>query len=281
MGQGATDFAYEHGLVVLPPDGLVAPSARERWTHWRRDLENATLRERKQSGEHTRLSSHFRRPPTASPAQLLSAASSPGPAPATGGSTQSTKSSPTADPRRIVPPAGSELAPFVAPRVKDGKQTDGARSIAVGNMSTNHDNLSNAEAPHGVDAMDIDRVNDTVGAIAIDSKGNIAAGSSSGGIGMKHRGRIGPAALIGIGTAVIPVDPNDPEATCIATVTSGTGEHIATTMAASTCASRIYYSHRKREDGGFEEVTEDEAMKAVISNDFMGTTRHLHSKLTS
>ncbi|PYH55984.1 N-terminal nucleophile aminohydrolase [Aspergillus niger CBS 101883] len=270
VGQGATDFAYEHGLVVLPPDGLVAPSARERWTHWKRDLEAATLRERKQSGEHTRLSSHFRRPPTVNPAQLLSAASSPGPASATGVSTQSTKSAPTADPRRITPPAGSELAPSIAPRVNDGKQTDGARSAAVGNMSTSRNSLSPSEAPHGVDAMDIDRVNDTVGAIAIDSKGNIAAGSSSGGIGMKHRGRIGPAALVGIGTAVFPVDPNDSEATCVATITSGTGEHIATTMAASTCASRIYYSHRKRKEGGFEEVTEEEAMKAVISDDFMG-----------
>ncbi|KAL9038813.1 MAG: hypothetical protein Q9180_002903, partial [Flavoplaca navasiana] len=40
-----------------------------------------------------------------------------------------------------------------------------------------------------------DDITDTVGAIAVDCLGNIAAGSSSGGIGMKHRGRIGPAAL--------------------------------------------------------------------------------------
>ncbi|OJJ70489.1 hypothetical protein ASPBRDRAFT_128684 [Aspergillus brasiliensis CBS 101740] len=269
VGQGATDFAYEHGLVVLPPDALVAPSARERWTHWRRDLEAATLRERKQSGEHDRQRLHFRRPSTVNPAQLLSAASSPGPAPVIGGGTQSTKSTPTADPRLgrqfnvITPPAGSHLSPSISPRVNDGKQTDGARSAA-------HDSSSHAEAPHSVDAMDIDRVNDTVGAIAIDSQGNIAAGSSSGGIGMKHRGRIGPAALVGIGTAVIPVDPNDSEAACVATITSGTGEHIATTMAASTCASRIYHSHRKRKEGGFEEVTEEEAMRAVIADDFMG-----------
>jgi taspase (threonine aspartase 1) len=115
-----------------------------------------------------------------------------------------------------------------------------------------------------------DRVSDTVGAIAVDSFGHIAAGSSSGGIGMKHKGRIGPAALNGIGTSVIPVDPNDPEKTCVASVTSGTGEHIATTLAASTCASRVYYSHRKRSDGTFEEVLEDEAMGAMIAADFMG-----------
>lgn len=115
-----------------------------------------------------------------------------------------------------------------------------------------------------------DQISDTVGAIAVDCHGNIAAGSSSGGIGMKHRGRIGPAALVGIGTAVIPVDPNDPDRTSVASVTSGTGEHIATTLAASTCASRVYHNERKAADGAFEEVTEDEAIRAMIDSDFMG-----------
>src|SRR5271155_3865674 len=62
-----------------------------------------------------------------------------------------------------------------------------------------------------------DNVTDTVGAIAVDCWGNIAAGSSSGGIGMKHKGRCGPAALVGVGTAVKPMDPNDPDQVCVAT----------------------------------------------------------------
>src|SRR5690606_15658452 len=45
-----------------------------------------------------------------------------------------------------------------------------------------------------------DLIVDTVGAVAIDQYGNIAAGSSSGGISMKHAGRVGPAALVGVGT---------------------------------------------------------------------------------
>jgi taspase (threonine aspartase 1) len=115
-----------------------------------------------------------------------------------------------------------------------------------------------------------DCITDTVGAIAIDSWGNIACGASSGGIGMKYRGRVGPAALIGVGSAVIPVDPNDPEQTCVATVTSGTGEHMATTMAATVCAERLYQSVKKGRSGEYIEVTEDEALKAMIENEFMG-----------
>jgi taspase (threonine aspartase 1) len=116
-----------------------------------------------------------------------------------------------------------------------------------------------------------DHITDTVGAIAIDSWGHIACGASSGGIGMKYRGRVGPAALVGVGAAVIPVDPEDPEQTSVATVTSGTGEHMATTMAATVCAERLYQSVKKGRGADYVEVTEDEALRAMIENEFMGT----------
>lgn len=115
-----------------------------------------------------------------------------------------------------------------------------------------------------------DDITDTVGAIAIDCFGNIAAGSSSGGIGMKHSGRVGPAALVGIGTAVIPIEPEDSEKTSVATVTSGTGEHMATTMAAHSCASRIYSSERRSKHGGNESTDDDAAIKSFVERDFMG-----------
>lgn len=117
---------------------------------------------------------------------------------------------------------------------------------------------------------DEDHITDTVGAIAIDSRGNIACGASSGGIGMKYRGRVGPAALVGVGAAVIPIDSDDPEQSCVATVTSGTGEHMATTMAATVCAERLYQSVKKSKGGEYVEVTEDEALSAMIENEFMG-----------
>jgi taspase, threonine aspartase, 1 len=117
--------------------------------------------------------------------------------------------------------------------------------------------------------VDEDFITDTVGAIAIDIFGNIAAGSSSGGIGMKHCGRVGPAALVGIGTAVIPLDPMDQEGITVAAVTSGTGEHMATTMASQKCAERLYFSTRRGPGGQNITATEEESMHSFIQDDFM------------
>lgn len=118
---------------------------------------------------------------------------------------------------------------------------------------------------------DLDLITDTMGAIAIDMNGNIAAGSSSGGIGMKHMGRTGPAALVGVGTAVIPLDLEDPETKVVATVTSGTGEHMATTMAAQRCAERLYQG-TKRGNCNRDTPEDDPSiiMQSFIEKDFMG-----------
>ena len=120
-----------------------------------------------------------------------------------------------------------------------------------------------------------DDITDTVGAIAVDCCGNIAAASSSGGIGMKHKGRVGPAALVNIGTAVIPVDPGDKDKTSVAVVTSGTGEHIATTMAAGRCAERLYTSTRRTKRGTSESTDEETAMRSWVEREFIGLLRNL------
>jgi taspase (threonine aspartase 1) len=114
-----------------------------------------------------------------------------------------------------------------------------------------------------------------VGAIAIDSFGRIAAASSSGGIGMKHKGRTGPAALVGIGTAVHPVHEGDKESKTTATVTSGTGEHMATTLAAGTCADRLYYGQKLAADGSFSDADDEEALASFVKDGFMGMDCHL------
>ncbi|KAH6896933.1 nucleophile aminohydrolase [Thelonectria olida] len=124
--------------------------------------------------------------------------------------------------------------------------------------------------PFHTDYGNEDLITDTIGAIAVDENGHIAAGSSSGGIGMKHRGRLGPAALVGVGTAVVPCDEDDEDKISVGAVTSGTGEHMATTMASQRCAERIYHGTR-RGTGGFDVQDDDEdtIMESFIADDFM------------
>ena len=51
-----------------------------------------------------------------------------------------------------------------------------------------------------VSALDVDRKFGTVGAVALDQNGNLAAGTSTGGMTGKRWGRIGDAPVIGAGT---------------------------------------------------------------------------------
>lgn len=311
MGKGATNYAYESGLVTLHDDGLISPAARERWQRWSNDLERANRSQKQHDTTPNDTHTAFlRQPMKVHPAQLLATPSSMG-SKSSGSSpllsnvtdnhepiSDDSYRSPEIQGLDTTPNAGPSSERAASSRVKDPECMDGAapqprssntceevdgRSSFMSRMipteaSKVHIPTSALGAEHSsINSHLRDNITDTVGAIAVDCKGNIAAGSSSGGIGMKHRGRVGPAALVGIGTAVIPADPNDPDGSCVAVVTSGTGEHIATTMAASTCASRIYHSQRKGKGGVYEDVTEEEAMNAMIAADFMGNLPLLFS----
>ncbi|KAF4214541.1 hypothetical protein CNMCM8980_003244 [Aspergillus fumigatiaffinis] len=304
VGEGATDFAYEQGLVILPPDGLISRFSKERWHRWLQDLEAAELVERKRDPSRFRMeedrASFLRRPMlNRNPARLIDNTrlrphlpSSPftgvdllNPLPRlqapVGG--QSIAPAPPAMPSNhghgMGPASGQPMAvaggQSMAPAPEQGMaasantHADGATFRATPTKAPCAPDTTSMNAHPGAADEDEDMISDTVGAIAVDRYGNIAAGSSSGGIGAKHRGRIGPAALVGIGTYVIPVDPSDPDQVSVASITSGTGEHIATTMAAQTSAARLYYCQKKRKDGTFENVSEDEAMNATIATEFM------------
>ena len=304
VGEGATDFAYEYGMPTLPADILVSSGARDRWLRWRRELDHVEGRGQSytdamdiegqdsthDSSSEGPLSPGRREMSPDGPQATVVAEDRQNPAKSNGSSTQNSEVEPD--------PTNGELLVNgnCAQRYANGGSDITEQGPAqLGSVDETFHHIADVQfptciagaAPNG-DPSPIalpgpvsgeasngekiyDEINDTVGAIAIDWNGNIAAGSSSGGIGMKHCGRTGPAALVGIGTAVIPVDPDDEMQTSAAAVASGTGEHMATTMAAGTCAERIYSSIRKvkGEPGVFESVTEDEAMEAMVTKDFM------------
>lgn len=92
---------------------------------------------------------------------------------------------------------------------------------------------------------------DTVGALCVDSFGNVAAGASSGGVALKHEGRVGQAASFGSGVWAITSRDEKPS---IASCTSGCGEHlIKTQLAKNTAESLINTSPEK----GLEKCMKD------------------------
>lgn len=73
----------------------------------------------------------------------------------------------------------------------------------------------------------------TVGAVALDSKGNLAAATSTGGITNKQYGRVGDSAIIGAGTVA--------ENGNVAVSTTGMGELFIRKMVAGDVAARMRY----------------------------------------
>ncbi|AUL16598.1 isoaspartyl peptidase/L-asparaginase family protein [Bordetella bronchiseptica] len=87
--------------------------------------------------------------------------------------------------------------------------------------------------PAPADPLDADRKFGTVGAVALDAQGNLAAATSTGGITNKQVGRVGDAPLIGAGTYAS-------NRTC-AVSTTGTGEMFIRMVAAYDVAAQMEY----------------------------------------
>ncbi|KIW38912.1 uncharacterized protein PV06_08735 [Exophiala oligosperma] len=299
VGAGATDFAHDKGLPILPPDFLVSNNARDRWLRWKRDLQDVEDRSAMNQSPEQRVGGRLL---SISPKSSRASATTQTPSLERRPSlpSHSTFIEPDQDVPTSVKALASSRADDEAGGMRSSRRAIPRSEIEDDNDSGVDDSLQWLASPpkrqklsgrfDGLtdgqkvlptsgpcpttgehddgDAGREDDITDTVGAIAIDCFGRLAAGSSSGGIGMKHKGRCGPAALVGVGTAVIPVDPEDISHTAVATVTSGTGEHMATTTAAATAAERVYSSMRKK-DGRLERCNEDEALYAMITREFM------------
>ena len=82
---------------------------------------------------------------------------------------------------------------------------------------------------------------DTVGAICVDKHGNVCSAVSSGGLILKHSGRIGQAACFGCGCFVTETDSSS-EHKISACSTSGCGEQLIKTVLAKQCAEEFLES---------------------------------------
>ncbi|XP_053879727.1 threonine aspartase 1 isoform X1 [Malaclemys terrapin pileata] len=78
---------------------------------------------------------------------------------------------------------------------------------------------------------------DTVGAVVVDQEGNVAAAVSSGGLALKHPGRVGQAALYGCGCWAENIGVHNPYSTAVST--SGCGEHLVRTILARECSRAL------------------------------------------
>lgn len=96
--------------------------------------------------------------------------------------------------------------------------------------------LDHDGAAQGGDPLDPDRKFGTVGAVALDNAGNLAAGTSTGGMTNKQVGRIGDSPLPGAGCYA----SND----SVAVSCTGTGEVFIRTLAAYDVAAQMRYGGR-------------------------------------
>lgn len=80
-----------------------------------------------------------------------------------------------------------------------------------------------------------DKKHGTVGAVALDAQGNLAAATSTGGVTNKKYGRVGDSALIGCGTVA--------ENGVVAVSTTGVGEFFIRKRVAEDVAARMRYLH--------------------------------------
>ena len=97
-----------------------------------------------------------------------------------------------------------------------------------------------------------DEEHGTVGAVALDQAGNLAAGTSTGGTVLKMPGRVGDSPIIGAGTYA-----NNESCAVSAT---GTGEYFMRNIVAADICERVRYLHVS-----LEQAADDVVMKELVA----------------
>ncbi|PBP20728.1 threonine aspartase [Diplocarpon rosae] len=288
VGQGATDFAWEHGIPVVPHEMLVSRNARDRYIRWREDLRRVEGGGRVTPGSSAnssqaedekidveyeeRVRAKQRRDHTIA---ILNGTWNEGQPDSPSSSPQVT---PGLAPGRELcsqDPCPALRSPSPSAFTVSNSRTRGhspnglpAKRPRYGSQQPSEERRTHSLLGPNADlhktSSDV-----TLTRSEFLLKEPPRHNGSSDGIGMKHRGRVGPAALVGIGSAVIPADDRDEDEVTVAAVTSGTGEHMATTMASQKCAERLYHNTRRAEGGADIQATEEEAMVSFVQADFM------------
>ncbi len=93
---------------------------------------------------------------------------------------------------------------------------------------------------------DLSHMYGTVGAVALDSDGHLAAGTSTGGLTGKQWGRIGDAPIIGAGTYARDGD-------CAVSAT-GTGEYFIRDSAARQVCDRVRWNHEDIDHAAYDTI---------------------------
>ena len=94
-----------------------------------------------------------------------------------------------------------------------------------------------------------DREHGTVGVVALDQHGNLAAGTSTGGTVLKMPGRVGDSPIIGAGTYAN-------NASCAVSAT-GTGEYFIRNIVAADICERVRYLHISLDQAAGDVVMKD------------------------